>query len=60
MADPTILRKDIEGRKTEREEYEKLTGLGVEFTMQPTKVTGSTITVFNDSCGNLIQINQMD
>jgi predicted enzyme related to lactoylglutathione lyase len=43
-----------------QKEYEKLKGLGIEFTMQPTKVTGSTIAVFNDMCGNLIQINQMD
>jgi len=43
-----------------RKEYEKLQRLGVKFTMQPTRVTGSMITVFNDSCGNLIQINQID
>ncbi len=43
-----------------QKEYERLKELGVEFTMQPTKVTGSTIAVFNDSCGNLIQIIQMD
>lgn len=41
-------------------EYEKLTELGVVFTMDPMKVTGSTIAMFNDSCGNLIQINQLD
>jgi predicted enzyme related to lactoylglutathione lyase len=43
-----------------QKEYEKLKELGVVFTMQPTKVTGSTIAVFNDSCGNLIQINQLN
>lgn len=43
-----------------QKEYERLKGLGVPFTMEPTKVTGSTIAVFNDSCGNLIQINQLD
>ncbi|MFA7208757.1 MAG: VOC family protein [Parcubacteria group bacterium] len=43
-----------------QKEYEKLKGAGVRFTMQPTKVTGSTIATFDDSCGNLIQINQMD
>ncbi|MDP1884307.1 MAG: VOC family protein [Candidatus Moranbacteria bacterium] len=42
-----------------QKEYEKLKGLGVEFTMPPTKVTGSIIAVLNDSCGNLIQINQL-
>lgn len=43
-----------------QKEHEKLKELGVTFTMQPTKVTGSTIAVFDDSCGNLIQINQLD
>jgi predicted enzyme related to lactoylglutathione lyase len=43
-----------------QEEYEKLKELGVSFTMPPTKVTGSTIAVFNDLCGNLIQINQLN
>lgn len=41
-----------------QKDYEKLKESGVRFTMQPTKVTGSTIAVFDDSCGNLIQINQ--
>jgi predicted enzyme related to lactoylglutathione lyase len=43
-----------------QKEYERLKAQGVEFTTEPTKVTGSTIAVFNDTCGNLIQINQMD
>ncbi len=43
-----------------QKEYERLKELGVGFTMQPTKVTGSTIAVFNDTCGNLIQIVQLD
>ncbi len=43
-----------------QKEYEKLKGLGVKFTMQPTKVTKSTIAVFDDTCGNLIQIVQLD
>ncbi|MCL5433177.1 MAG: VOC family protein [Patescibacteria group bacterium] len=43
-----------------QKEYERLKELGVKFTMQPTKVTGSTIAVFNDTCGNLIQIVQLD
>jgi predicted enzyme related to lactoylglutathione lyase len=34
--------------------------LGAEFTMPPTKVTGSTIAMLNDSCGNLIQIVALD
>ena len=43
-----------------QKEYEKLKKLGVNFTMEPTKVTGSTIAVFDDTCGNLIQISQFD
>jgi predicted enzyme related to lactoylglutathione lyase len=31
-----------------------------EFKMSPTKVTGSTIAQANDTCGNLIQITQLD
>ena len=39
-------------------EYEKLKKRGVTFTMEPTKVPGSSIAVFDDTCGNLIQIVQ--
>jgi predicted enzyme related to lactoylglutathione lyase len=41
-------------------EYDRLTAEGVEFTMPPTKVTGSTIAILNDTCGNLIQITRLD
>ncbi len=43
-----------------QKEYERLKKLGVKFTMQPTKLTGtpSTIAVLDDTCGNLIQITQ--
>ena len=41
-------------------EYERMKALGAEFTMPPTKVTGSTIAVVNDTCGNLIQIAALD
>lgn len=41
-------------------EYERLVKLGVEFTMKPTKSIGATIAVFNDTCGNLIQIHQVE
>ena len=43
-----------------QKEYDRLKNLAVEFTMPPTKVTGSTIAQFNDTCGNLIQIVQLD
>jgi predicted enzyme related to lactoylglutathione lyase len=41
-------------------EYERMEPLGAEFTMPPTKVTGSTIAMVNDTCGNLIQIVTLD
>jgi len=41
-------------------EYERMKPLGAEFTMPPTKVTGSTIAMLNDTCGNLIQISAYD
>jgi predicted enzyme related to lactoylglutathione lyase len=37
-------------------EYDRMKGLGASFTMPPTKVTGSTIAMVNDTCGNLIQL----
>lgn len=40
-------------------EYERLVQLGVEFTIKPTKSVGAIIAVFNDTCGNLIQIHQV-
>ncbi len=41
-------------------EYERMKPLGAEFTMPPTKVTGSTIAMVNDTCGNLVQIVALD
>ncbi len=38
--------------------YEKLTKLGVVFRTKPTKAGETTIAVFDDTCGNLIQIFQ--
>ena len=40
-------------------DYERIKARGAEFTMPPTKVTGSTIATLNDTCGNLIQISQL-
>lgn len=40
-------------------EYERLSKLGVVFAMKPTKSVGAIIAVFNDTCGNLIQIHQL-
>ncbi|KGR77385.1 VOC family protein [Ureibacillus manganicus] len=42
------------------EEYERLTNLGVQFKMKPTDVGQVTIAIFNDTCGNLIQIAQQN
>jgi catechol 2,3-dioxygenase-like lactoylglutathione lyase family enzyme len=42
-----------------RAEHERLKKLGVRFTMEPTEVMKNvTIAVFDDTCGNLIQIQQ--
>ena len=37
-------------------EYERLTSLGVTFTQAPTPMGPVTTAVFDDTCGNLIQI----
>jgi len=39
-------------------EFERLSGLGVTFTVDPTPAGSVTIAVFSDTCGNLIQIYQ--
>jgi predicted enzyme related to lactoylglutathione lyase len=40
-------------------DYERIKARGAEFTMPPTEVTGSTIAMQNDTCGNLIQLTQL-
>src|SRR6476659_2800542 len=40
-------------------DYERIKAGGAEFTMPATEVTGSTIAMLNDNCGNLIQITQL-
>ena len=42
-----------------KRDYERIKALGAEFTMPPTDVTGSTITMLKDTCGNLIQLTQL-
>jgi catechol 2,3-dioxygenase-like lactoylglutathione lyase family enzyme len=39
-----------------RAEFERLRGLGVRFTQEPTEMGPVTTAVFDDTCGNLIQI----
>jgi predicted enzyme related to lactoylglutathione lyase len=40
-------------------DYDQIRARGAEFTMPPTEVTGSTIAMLNDTCGNLVQITQL-
>lgn len=42
-----------------QQEYERMKNLGVEFTMEPTNMGMTTAAVFDDTCGNLIQIYQV-
>jgi catechol 2,3-dioxygenase-like lactoylglutathione lyase family enzyme len=42
-----------------QEEYERLQKLGVVFRTTPTQMGPVTIAVFEDTCGNLIQIYQV-
>ena len=40
-------------------EYARLKDLGVQFAMEPTNMGMTTVAVFDDTCGNLIQIFQV-
>ena len=40
-------------------DYERMQARGAEFTMPPTDVTGSTIAMLKDTCGNIIQLTQL-
>lgn len=40
-------------------EVAKLEAVGVEFTQPPVKAGGATMAVFDDTCGNLIQLVQL-
>ena len=40
-------------------EYERLENLGVKFSVKPTKMGPVTLAVFDDTCGNNIQIVQV-
>ena len=42
-----------------KSDYERIKARGAEFTMVPTGVTGSTIAMLKDSCGNLLQLTQL-
>ena len=40
-------------------EHDRLVAQGVKFTMPVTAVTGSTIAMLDDTCGNLIQLTKL-
>ncbi len=42
-----------------QKEYERMKELGVVFTLEPTNIGPATIAVFDDTCGNLIQLTQV-
>jgi catechol 2,3-dioxygenase-like lactoylglutathione lyase family enzyme len=42
-----------------QKEYERLTELGVVFRTKPTRSGPVTVAVFEDTCGNLIQLHQV-
>lgn len=42
-----------------QKEYERMTKLGVVFRTKPTKTGSVTIALFDDTCGNLIQLYQV-
>ena len=48
-----FLTDDVKG------DYERIKARGAEFTMPPREVTGSTIAMLNDTCGNRIQLTQL-
>jgi len=43
-----------------QQEYERMRALDVEFTMEPTNMGMTTAAVLDDTCGNLIQIYQLN
>jgi catechol 2,3-dioxygenase-like lactoylglutathione lyase family enzyme len=43
-----------------QQEFERLRALGVQFTQEPAQMGAVTTAVFDDTCGNLIQIAQQD
>jgi predicted enzyme related to lactoylglutathione lyase len=42
-----------------RREAERMKQLGVTFTMEPTQVGPTAVAIFDDTCGNLIQLTQV-
>ncbi len=48
------------GIQDAKAEYERLKEKGVKFTMEPTDIGPAVIAIFDDTCGNLIQISQFN
>ena len=48
----------VMGVKDVRAEYERLTALGVRFERETTTDASGTSAVFDDTCGNLVQLHQ--
>lgn len=46
--------------KNVQAEYERLKEAGVEFSMEPTNMGTTTAAILDDTCGNLIQIYQLN
>lgn len=42
-----------------KEDYERIERAGARFTMPLTDVTGATIAMVDDTCGNLVQLTQL-
>ena len=42
-----------------RMEFERLSKLGVAFRMEPTRMGDTTVAMFDDTCGNLVQLYQV-
>src|SRR5215467_718570 len=40
-------------------EFERMKKLGVRFSMEPTRMGPATVAIFDDTCGNLIQLVQV-
>jgi predicted enzyme related to lactoylglutathione lyase len=43
-----------------QKEYTRMKALGAKFTMEPTNMGMSTVAILDDTCGNLIQIYQLN
>ncbi|GAA3879483.1 methylglyoxalase [Saccharothrix violaceirubra] len=48
------------GTKDLQKDYERMTAHGVRFTLEPTKTPFGAQAVFDDTCGNLIVLVQLD